>query len=87
MAYSLPGRPVPIPPTTLALHSDASTTIDQGGALGSNLHPGTHGTWEARGLWDPLLRVKQVTFLELLAVTENIRLFANMLKSGPSLRV
>lgn len=71
----------------MAVHSDASTTVGQGGTLGSDLRPGSQGCWEARGLWDPVMRSKPITFLELRAVTDNFKAFASEIKSGTHLRV
>lgn len=57
-----------------------------GETLSSNLQPRTQVSWEARGLWDPLLLFKPMYFLQLCAVTEQIRWFTKMLKSGTHLR-
>ena len=51
------------PSPSMAMHSDASTLVGQGGTLSQDLRPGTQGQWEARGLWDPLYRTKHITHL------------------------
>lgn len=58
-----------------------------GGILGKDLRPGMNGCWEARGLWDPQLRVKPITFLELRAVTDSIQAFEEHLKRVTHLRI
>lgn len=80
-------RPMHPRTPSLALHSDASGSIGQGGTLGKDLRQGSPGTWEARGLWDPLLRVQPITFKELRAVTDNLRSFERYLKQGQHIKV
>jgi hypothetical protein len=69
------------PRPTMAMHSDASTEVGQGGTLGSNLQAGSQGQWEARGLWDPIYRTKHITHLELKAVTDNLHAFTKQLQN------
>ena len=80
-------RPLHHQTATMAMHSDASTSIGMGGTLGHDLRMGEPGVWEAKGLWDPHLRTKPITFLELRAVTDNLRAFAEDLRTGTHLRV
>ena len=84
---SPPSRPIRSAQPTMAMHSDASTSIGSGGTLGSDLRQGSSGTWEAKGLWDPILRTKPITFLELRAVTDNLRSFAKYVVRGTHLKV
>lgn len=71
----------------MAPHSDASTSNGLRGTLRTDLRMNEDGTWQARGLWDPLLRTKPFKFLELRVVTENIRLFSQNLQHGTKLKV
>lgn len=80
-------RQIRQPKPSLALHSDASTETGQGGTLGFNLQAGTPGLWEARGVWDPQYRLRSINFLELRAVTDNLRSFTSHLRRHQGARI
>lgn len=82
-----PSRSMHSAQPTMAMHSDASTSIGSGGTLGADLRQGSPGTWEAKGLWDPVLRTKPITFLELRAVTDNLRSFTKYVSRGTHLKI
>ena len=84
---SRPSRSIHSAQPTMAMHSDASTSIGSGGTLGADLRQGSPGTWEAKGLWDPILRTKPITFLELRAVTDNLRSFTQYVSRGTHLKI
>ena len=48
---------------------------------------GEPGVWEAKGLRDPHFRMKPITFLELRAVTDNLKAFSEDIRTGTHLRV
>ena len=71
-------------------HSNALRCINldwDGRTLGHDLRMGQPGVWDAKGLWDPQLRTKPITFLELWTATDNLRAFARDLRMDTHLCV
>lgn len=75
-------RRITSPDPILVLHSGASNSILLGDTLGLDLQTASQVNWEARGLWDSLLRIKKINYLELREVTDKLRDFTKMLPPG-----
>lgn len=58
-----------------------------GRTLGSVLQMGQNGTWESRVFCDPIMRTKPITFLELRAVAESIRSFAQHFRQRTRMKI
>lgn len=69
------------------MHSGESTSIGMGETLNSDLQMGQPGVWEAKGLWDPHLLTRPITFPELRAVTDKLREFTRDIRSRTHLRI
>lgn len=63
-----------------ALYYESSTSKVQKRTLVIDILPISQGTGDSGGTWDPLVRVKPIKLLEILAVTVNLRAFRQVLR-------